>query len=79
MELRADAKRNLVIIDGHEVLGSLDPDRCSVCGTTLVFHQQWDASFCPLCNLWVDEACDGEDCEFCTKRPTQPLPTRPTA
>ncbi|WML48750.1 hypothetical protein RCG23_00990 [Neobacillus sp. PS3-34] len=64
-----------VIIDGYEIEGFIDKELCcNKCSTSLVYYEDFDAYFCPKCNLWTEAACDDPDCIYCPNRPEKPLP-----
>ncbi len=66
-----------VIIDGYEVEGFIDDERtCNSCKTNEVFYEEYDAYFCPKCNLWTEDTCSDHKCEYCFSRPAKPLPTK---
>ena len=35
--------------------------------------EMFDSFCCPLCNIWLEEACTSPACEFCRNRPTYPM------
>ncbi len=37
------------------------------------FSEKHDAYYCAKCNKWLDDVCKSEKCEFCSKRPDNPL------
>lgn len=77
-EIRAEPGKDMVWVDGRPVHGGIANHRtyCHVCGTLLLSHFDYDAQFCPCCNLWVKEKCGHEECEYCADRPERPLPSR---
>ncbi|TRZ39822.1 hypothetical protein CEQ21_02430 [Niallia circulans] len=66
---------DLVIIDGFEVDGFIDTEqRCLNCKFHLVYYEEFDAYFCPYCNVWKEGKCSDPECCYCPKRPDTPLP-----
>jgi len=72
--IREDSERGVVVIDGGEISGWLDTERCcSQCGSVRVYHDAFDAFFCPSCNLWLEAICGDSSCEYCRRRPEHPM------
>ena len=42
------------------------------CGTVLEYNEEYDAYFCPDCDVWTEGACKDPDCEYCRSRPSKP-------
>lgn len=42
------------------------------CGHLKKFCKQYDALYCPECDVWTEKKCDDKDCEFCSDRPKKP-------
>ena len=47
--------------------------KCYLCGATASYSKEHDALYCPVCNMWLEDDCGEEDCEFCVGRPESPL------
>lgn len=45
---------------------------CHVCFTSLDYHDDYDAAFCPSCDEWREEICTDTTCEYCLVRPKKP-------
>jgi hypothetical protein len=59
---------------GHQTItGWIDDVPCKDCGTPRVYHDTYDAFFCPACNQWLESACSDPSCSYCTGRPDPPL------
>ena len=43
---------------------------CPNCGAKKKYADKYDCRYCPICLIWLEHQCDGEDCDFCRKRPT---------
>ncbi|MGG0658104.1 hypothetical protein [Rummeliibacillus pycnus] len=72
IEVKDDDK---VIIDDFEFYGHIEQEQfCSKCEFNLVYNEDFDAYFCPKCNLWTESQCSDPDCEYCPNRPEKPLP-----
>src|SRR5436305_7277580 len=70
-----DNVEHTVVIDGMRIPGSLDEHRrCRTCGSARVYHDDYDAHFCPTCNVWLESACSDPSCDYCRRRPQLPLP-----
>jgi hypothetical protein len=39
----------------------------------IAYSAEYDAYYNQRINEWIDTKCDDPNCEFCTKRPAQPL------
>lgn len=72
-KIQEDAERGVVVIDEVAIPGHLDENRRCQCGSAQVYHDEFDAYFCPDCNLWLEDRCSDKTCEFCSKRPEYPL------
>jgi hypothetical protein len=64
-----------VIIAGFKIDGFLDRAQyCPVCKSHLVYYEDYDAYFCPSCNIWTEVKCGDPECMYCPNRPDTPLP-----
>lgn len=54
-----------------------DIAKCNKCRGKRIYYEEYDSYFCPHCNIWLEEPCKGSNCEFCSKRPSIPLPPKP--
>lgn len=46
---------------------------CQECGAmSRLYHEEFDAYFCIVCDKWLEKKCNDGDCEFCAKRPKKP-------
>lgn len=43
----------------------------------LKYHPEWDAWFCPTCDIWTEMQCCSELCVFCRDRPEKPSLAEP--
>ena len=41
------------------------------------FSVEHDCFYCKNCNLWLEEKCDDEECEYCRDRPPKPSDCEP--
>ncbi len=74
MTIHEDLAHGTVTIDGVCVPGHIDRERtCSACGSARIYHDDFDAYFCPACNTWLEGACSDPACEYCVRRPAHPL------
>ncbi len=46
---------------------------CPCCGGDKEYSSDFDAMFCPVCNIWLDVRCGDEMCDFCSRRPERPM------
>lgn len=46
---------------------------CNICCHPCVRNDIYDAWFCPICNIWLEQKCGDSDCEYCKERPERPL------
>jgi len=61
-------------VKGSDVPGFISETRfCPICRTAEVYHDKYDAFFCPHCNTWAEERCSDPTCSYCTIRPSLPL------
>jgi hypothetical protein len=75
--ITADEEGGTVTIDGFTVSGHLfDDQRCPHCASAQVYYDDYDAFFCPVCNVWLEPACGDPSCSFCAGRPSMPIPGR---
>ena len=47
--------------------------RCPDCGKKGSYKEKYDAYFCSKCNKWLDTKCSDITCEYCSKRPDNPI------
>lgn len=71
--VKEDADAGVVYIDGRAIDGFLENAACDECGATLVYHEQFDGTFCPQCNVWVSSKCCDPACCYCPNMPDRPL------
>jgi len=45
---------------------------CLKCNSEKQYSGQYDAYYCELCNIWLEDQCGDEGCEFCQIRPEKP-------
>jgi transcription initiation factor TFIIIB Brf1 subunit/transcription initiation factor TFIIB len=50
----------------------LSKNTCPTCGSEKSYSNKYDAYFCELCNVWLEEKCTDSGCEFCAIRPNKP-------
>lgn len=63
-----------VSVDGEVVQGWVaDGSACPKCNATKIYHEGFDAHFCPECNEWQEPACSDPECDYCSQRPAHPL------
>ncbi len=48
------------------------PGSCPKCGGQASFSRQYDAMYCPVCDIWTEKPCSSPYCEFCAQRPERP-------
>ncbi|WP_088071966.1 hypothetical protein [Gottfriedia luciferensis] len=73
--MRIEEKDDFVIIDGFEVEGFIDKTQhCSKCKSSFIYYEDFDAYFCPKCNIWTEDKCGDPTCYYCPNRPEKPLP-----
>jgi hypothetical protein len=65
--------RNAVRVGKIEVPGFISETRCPACGEFQIYHEGFDAHFCPSCNVWLEAQCGAPGCQFCGARPAKPL------
>jgi hypothetical protein len=47
------------------------------CQETKKYSKEYDCFYCENCNLWLEEKCGDEECEFCWGRPPKPSDHQP--
>lgn len=73
--MKITALDDKVNIDGFEICGHIDQEQsCSTCKNHLIYHEDFDAYFCPACNHWLESKCNDPSCMYCPNRPETPLP-----
>ena len=65
----------MVMVDGLKFKGFLYRVRCPECRRITILSETHDSIFCPMCDIWLEQACMDPDCEFCPERPPFPLAT----
>ena len=45
---------------------------CESCGKKLELNGLYDAYFCKSCDMWAENKCNDEYCEFCADRLDRP-------
>jgi len=73
MNIVEDENTGEIIIDGIRIKGHIDALKRQYCNSFEVYYDKYDAYFCPQCNLWLEKKCKNSDCEYCNKRPENPL------
>ncbi|HTI97724.1 MAG TPA: hypothetical protein VL527_02385 [Dongiaceae bacterium] len=71
-----DSANGMVLIGDISVPGWIDDVSCGHCGAARIYHEDYDAYFCPTCNLWLERQCGDATCSYCSKRPDKPLPNQ---
>ena len=75
MDIRWSEEENIIYIGDHKIYCyPMGNEVCQVCGFPKMYYEEYDALFCPVCNIWFDEGCGNADCEFCGNRPAFPVP-----
>lgn len=36
------------------------------------YNDEYDANYCQICDIWLDDNCGDEKCHLCNKRPELP-------
>jgi hypothetical protein len=52
-------------------------DEIEVDEKDIAYSAEYDAYYNQRTNKWIDDRCCDPNCEFCTKRPNQPLKEQP--
>lgn len=65
----------IVIINNFEIDdGFVDEENCCmICKMNLIYYEDFDAYFCPICNRWTETKCNDSNCEYCVNRPEKPF------
>jgi hypothetical protein len=50
-----------------------DPCLACVCKHELLYSDQYDSEYCPVCLEWRDELCGEKKCLTCCRRPDKPI------
>lgn len=45
---------------------------CPACNSERQYAYKYDAFYCELCNMWLEDKCTDPECEYCTTRPEKP-------
>lgn len=45
---------------------------CKFCGEEIAYNAEYDAGFCPACNIWTESRCNDPSCRSCAERPRRP-------
>lgn len=62
------------LVNGDKILfASPAGGTCPFCGEERYMNWEFDAYFCPCCNLWLEEKCSSPNCRYCAGRPENPL------
>ncbi len=72
MEIREEAAKGLVFIDGLAICAFIDEDLCKKCQKNKIYSYEFDAYFCIHCDEWLEKPCQDPDCRHCPKRPAKP-------
>jgi Zn finger protein HypA/HybF involved in hydrogenase expression len=74
IEILENSKKGTVTINGNATIeGHVSDLACDICNSAIVYHDKYDAQFCPNCNHWLEKACSDADCCYCAGRPDNPL------
>ena len=74
MEINEDQEEGIVTIDGYQFQGFILDVSCPQCGQALIMNEDYDAEFCPACNIWKASRCGDPSCPYCQNRPERPGP-----
>ena len=73
LDIVENEENGVVTIGEYEVEGFVDDQLCPKCNEPRIYSFDYDAFFCPQCNVWLESACKDSTCEYCRKRPWKPL------
>ena len=68
-----------ITIGTETLTGRIDETPCETCGERRIYHDKYDAFFCPQCNQWLEVTCGDPSCRYCAARPNRPLQTEEPA
>ncbi len=46
--------------------------KCGCPEENLKYNDKYDAHYCKIHDMWLEDKCKDEDCEFCNHRPEKP-------
>ncbi len=73
MDLHTDTREMLVILDGTRLHGHVTGASCGRCRGAVILSLDFEATFCPACNTWLELRCQEPGCIHCLSRPARPL------
>ena len=76
-EPRLTEDDGVVRIGTQRLEGSILERPCAACSSRTVYHDTYDAAFCPKCNRWLESQCGDPKCGYCVRRPERPLTGEP--
>lgn len=72
MDIREEAGKGLVFINGLAICAFIDEGLCQKCHKNKIYSYEFDAYFCIHCDEWLEKPCQDPDCRHCPKRPAKP-------
>ncbi len=72
MEIREEAEKSLVFINGLAIFAFVDEELCHKCNKNKLYSYDYDAFFCIHCDEWLEQPCQDPDCKHCKERPPKP-------
>lgn len=72
-EVVEDEAAGRVHVGTKYVDGFISDEVCPSCGAKKVYHEKYDAFFCPQENKWLETGCNDPKCEYCGTRPNEPF------
>jgi hypothetical protein len=76
-EPRLSEDDGVVSISTQTLEGWILEGSCPACAARIVYHDKYDAAFCPQCNQWLESRCGDARCAYCARRPERPLTGEP--
>jgi hypothetical protein len=73
MPVQVQPQEPLVVqVGGRLVEGWTMKPACPTCGGPRVYFMAYDATCCPVCDVWLEVLCPDPDCMHCRLRPERP-------
>ncbi|MGB0757451.1 MAG: hypothetical protein ACPGO5_03275 [Patescibacteria group bacterium] len=58
---------------GNKAIPGFIAEEKHSCGEKQIYHEKYDAYFCPKCNVWLEHSYQDNTCDYCKGRPSDPL------
>lgn len=51
----------------------IDKNKTICCQVPKKYSKEYDCYYCDSCNIWSEDKCSDDDCDYCAARPDKPV------